>query len=113
MGEAAKKTMQDKEPKGDAPVTPFPDASVQMNLGIKPEAIKKVEAEFEKVLTLKAQKTKTDGSLKDAKERLYEVMKENGVPSYGYRSKTGKQRWIADISEEPKLVVKKAKNDRD
>lgn len=38
-------------------------------------------------------------------------MKDNSVPSYGY--KHGKTRWIADISEEPKLVVKKAKNDRD
>lgn len=111
MGEAAKKTAQEKEPKGDAPVTPFPDASVQANLGIKPDSIKAVEKKFREVIKFKEAKASADKALKDGKERLYETMKENNVPSYGLRE--GKTRWIADISEEPKLVVKKAKNDRD
>lgn len=106
--EAAKKP---KPERGEAPVTPFPDATQQVMAGLKPKAIEAVEAEFRKALKLKADKAKTDTALKDQKERLYETMKENNVPSYGL--KEGKQRWIADISEEPKLVLKKAKNDRD
>jgi len=109
MGEAAKKP--EKAEKESAPVTPFPDATQQVMKGLKPKAIEDVEREFKKVLELKDKKAATDKALKDQKERLYETMKDNNVPSYGY--KHGKQRWIADISEEPKLVVKKAKNDRD
>lgn len=108
MPEAAKKAKPDKE---EAPVTPFPDAAQQAIAGMKPKAIEAVEADFRKCLKLKAEKAKVDSALKDQKERLYETMKENNVPSYGLRE--GKQRWIADISEEPKLVLKKAKNDRD
>lgn len=111
LDEADKTEKAEKPAKKDGAVTPFPDATQQVMKGLKPKAIEAVETEFEKVLKLKEQKAKTDAALKDQKERLYETMKENSVPSYGY--KHGKQRWIADISEEPKLVVKKAKNDRD
>lgn len=68
-GEALKKNADKQEKAGE--VTPFPDATQAALAGLKPKAIQAVEAEFEKVLTLKDKKAATDKALKDAKERLY------------------------------------------
>lgn len=88
----------------------FPDSTQLALQGVKPEKIKIVEKEFDSYLELHAKKAKTDGELKDKKERLREVMVEQGVPTYG--KKYGKHRWVADTHEKPEITIKKQKADR-
>lgn len=117
---AAKKT-GDREPRekqqtlpgtegGEEAEKPFPDATQLALQGVKPDAIKAVENEFDKTVILKNQKKAIDGRLKDQKEKLRETMIENGVPTYG--KKVGNTRWVADAHEKPELTLKEQKPDR-
>lgn len=90
--------------------TPFPDASQLSLKGVKPQAIAAVEKEFDRCVELREKKETTDAALKDAKQRLLEVMKENEVPAYGKRK--GKDRWVAAIGDEPVVNLKRQRPDR-
>lgn len=99
---------EDEHEQGEGP---FPDGTQLALKGVKPDAIKAVEKEFDACVDLKAKKAKTDSALKDQKEKLRETMIENGIPTYG--KKYGKERWVADTHEKSELTLKRSKPDRD
>lgn len=97
------------KPKVELP--PPPNAEQLRIQGFEDADIDAVRGGWTKVMQLRESLSDTRAALNDAEEELYQTMVDKKIPSFGDSWK-GKETWVASVTTDSYLTVKKQTKDR-